>query len=407
MITSCGCASFEGITSFLKSHLDTACELIKWCKNLAGENPRIAFSLLRYCIVPKLKYRIETHPTRISKELISAFDNIVLQTAKEILGLPPTPHSNDDIITSPFGLKLRKYSPFLELMHSEANKAPSNDSPNLLPVAYTTADEGVLANHPDIAGRLSLQRSAATGVLSPFPPNDAHPQDVIMILRLLIDRPLIPSGATCFCGRVNTNVGAFTDHLLGCSRIPGQGLTYRHNRIRDALAYTLRTNGIPVSVEPTFYTYEGGVRMRPDITVYGDGPILALDITVAATPVTAAQEKQAKHGDAASREGHLFFPVALSHHGYTDFLTIKKIVNIIFRRQHPESRKLLLYATLKAITEGWITGTAGMMRSIMARSLDNTGAHQQYTTHTREHTGQADPGDDFRSGDPPGPLSRL
>jgi hypothetical protein len=118
------------------------------------------------------------------------------------------------------------------------------------------------------------------------------------------------------------SVDDFINHALRCKYLSSYPQASRHNRIRDTLAAVVRTYGISVTLEPTFYHYTCKEQRRPDI-VFHTTVAVATDVSVvhpAEAPrvaaVAAAALKVRDHKEAVTRENHKFFPFVLETFGY-------------------------------------------------------------------------------------------
>jgi hypothetical protein len=149
------------------------------------------------------------------------------------------------------------------------------------------------------------------------------------IMAMCIRLRTLPRGMdfprVCVCAREPMgSVDDFINHALSCKQLSSYPQATRHNRIRDTLAAVVRTYGISLTLEPTFYVYTdvNGRQMRPDI-VFHTPVAVATDITVvhpAEAPrvaaVNAAKRKVETHHKAVTRENHKFFPFVLETFGY-------------------------------------------------------------------------------------------
>jgi len=359
-------------SAFVQKKLEETVSLLNTVSEALGFlEPRACLAILKYCCQPKLLYCFTTHHPDVTTAHAITYREALVTCIKNFLGSD----IQEDLIFSSLGLSFIDYTPGLEILYKKflnnsADLALSKDPLRDLRTAYDTS---VLNKYITLKARVGGMGPGATGSmswLSSFVPTVpvAQPSDVISLIRVLLHadpRAYEP----CFCGTPDAGDGNFIQHILVCDRVCGATRVYRHNCILTALEHHLRLYGCFCSLEPRFYSYADGSKKRPDLTVHTTVPQpLSTDIVVSINMDEALKGKKEKHAAAVHDAGHAFMPIAMSiwgeHHASTD-----EFLQRALHHMPPKTKTLAIQRTKRAMSEGWLIGTAAMIRGVVQRDL--------------------------------------
>jgi hypothetical protein len=368
--------------AFVASKLDEALLMVTNVARLGHDEPRAAVALLRFCCIPKLRYRFATHRPDICHQYAVVFDDKVFDALTNFIG----PGIKRDLVYSGYGLNFTRYVPLLPILwrrfvddtpaprrslddHTHRRDALADPAAEL----RTALDATLLTQFPLQQARLSSQghaSSASTSWLSPFAPpfSCVMPGDArVMIRHLLMSEERSPSA--CRCGFVDAGDHAFFAHTMTCCHLSGATWTYRHNRVLHALDTSIRRFGFLTSVEPTFYVYADGSKKRPDLTVFANESIVT-DLTISVDMDNALKEKLEKHNAAAMSRGHIFLPIAMGIFGQLH-PSVYQFLSRIFRRLPKASKRLAILQTMRSMSEAWLEGSIAMFQGVNRAPNEN------------------------------------
>ncbi|MEK9140400.1 MAG: reverse transcriptase domain-containing protein, partial [Nitrospirota bacterium] len=325
----------------LQVHLHSSLDALSTLERLAAVDAKTALAIARFCVWPRLLYRFETHPPATTVAIAQAFDSQVVRFASAVVGTPITAST----VFSPDGLGFTQYADKLVSLY--AVTPPS-------------------APHQPSS---SLRRFGAsvTPWMSTFAPNTATLADFLLLLKMKLALSVFTPGTRCFCGIScpPNNTSAFSRHVLSCMRVKGWTATHRHNAITSALAHIIESFGFLVSVEPRFFAYEDGSAKRPDLTVHLGPHMVTTDVTVVEDEESAATSKSAKHAKACEMKNSRFVPFVINTDG-SHHATCNQFLTEVAKGLPRSTATLFRLMAIKATSEAWVTGTAGIIRSVQA-----------------------------------------
>jgi hypothetical protein len=278
-------------------------------------HPQLKWTILRLCGAPKFHYIACTMPPLVTTELMKHFDLEMKSSIESILDAEVQPQYIHDEHGAGFPCYARAAESLYRQSQDMALGVSVGEDVQLL-LNTLTPSAGILSQQD-----ASFMFYAAINGL-------ARLEGAEFIMAMCIRLRTLPRGMDfpriCKCTRELPmgSVDDFINHALSCKKLSSYPQASRHNRIRDTLAAVVRTYGISVTLEPTFYVYNCREQRRPDI-VFHARVAVATDVCVvhpAEAPrvaaVAAAARKVQDHNEAVTRENHKFFPFVLETFGY-------------------------------------------------------------------------------------------
>jgi ribonuclease HI len=354
----------EGQREFVHAHLVETLDALKKVDGLCRLSPKSGLAVLRYCVWPKLYFRIATHRANITIEAARIFDEAIARTVMHMLGVMK------EMVFAPEGVGFKSY---LLLAHdiyadSVASTLPQNFAALTNSHQITNAQLGAtpLTITPPPTNTMGwLVKAKLPAWSTTFEPNIASAADFLLAMQVRCGSFALPAGFKCQCHYSGENMVL---HLLTCNKVKGCTAVYRHNCIVTALQRTIEDFGFLVSVEPRFYTYEDGRAKRPDLTVHITPTAVTTDVTVVLQPTEAATAKTAKHGKACEQLGHKFIPFVITIDGIHGE-SCAAFIHEISKGMPRSTKQLFFYTVLKATSDAWLIGTTAMIRGAVAAYL--------------------------------------
>jgi hypothetical protein len=284
----------------------------------ANLHPQFTWTILRLCGAPKMIYYAATTPPQHGQEILRKFDEKLRESAEQLIG-PIDPL----LLYAPNGGGFPCYARNATTLY-EQSKAMALHGVEPSKVVLTITPE----SNPELMAHLDGQHHAPYLFFTrPTELSYMSPSEFITALSIRL-RTLPRHACTlpkqCVCGRLCRTHGEVIDHVFSCDRMSAFTFTQRHDMVKSAIAALIRSYGFSVTIEPRFYSYDNGLRQRPDITVNTARPITTdivicmQDGDVGAAAKRAAQIKRKVHNDAVHRQDHVFIPFAMEVHGHCD-----------------------------------------------------------------------------------------
>jgi ribonuclease HI len=284
----------------------------------ANLHPQLTWTILRLCGAPKMIYYAATTPPQHGLDILTKFDGKLRQATEHLIG--PV---DAQLLYAPNGGGFPCYAKHATLLFEQSKRmALHGVEPSK--VVLTTTPE----SNPELMAHLDGQHHAPYLFFTrPTELSYMSPSEFITALSIrlrTLPRHTCTLPKQCICGRLCRSYGEVIDHVFACDRMSAFTFTQRHDLVKSAIAALIRSYGFNVTIEPRFYSYDTGLRQRPDITVNTARPITTdlvicvQDGNVGAAASRAAQNKRRIHSDAVQRQDHLFVPFAMEVHGHCD-----------------------------------------------------------------------------------------
>ena len=178
------------------------------------------------------------------------------------------------------------------------------------------------------------------------------------------------TGHKCNCGYIYTSDDTNTiNHVLKCDSSTSITHSTRHNMVRDTLANTARSFGLSTTIEPTCFTYEDGIKHRPDLLFHTQPYGLATDITLVEQEQDLLHSERVKndtHAKACSTVNCIFIPFAMYTRGTTG-TAAERLLRHILKAIEPSLHAAFMKEAVHAVSVAAARGRANALLSAAER----------------------------------------
>jgi hypothetical protein len=278
-------------------------------------HPQCMMTLARIAGAPRLQYHISVIPPEHSTPVAQHFDESMRHLVNVTLDPTNTTRLPAVAIHSDDGLGIPQYATATAMLYTEYKMmALNNAPPPRLKLTIPTNPQSQLAIAQADSQWLFYTKTA------PMAPHD-YVTAIFIRLNTIPDHIRIRN-TKCACGHVHAGTDeASIDHVLTCDRSSTSTHTTRHNAIRDATAQCARDWGIPVSTEPTAFSYPDGKHHRPDALFATEPLRLVTDFSMTSRfpaqdhIATIEKHKKQHHHQPVANEGCVFIPAVMATRG--------------------------------------------------------------------------------------------
>ena len=283
-------------------------------------HPQLVWTFLRLCGSPKQRYLASTTPPQHSLGILSHFDEAMKRAAEMTIGATISDEYLHDTLGAGFPWYVRAANDLYETSKDMALR-------NTLKGVEVKLVFASLSHTADLRSQEDAPYMFYSAAKKYTTMQEEHFKLAMCIRLRTMPHTLRLASYRCACNAVMANDEKAIEHIMICSKASPYSYTQRHNLVRDALAAVCRAYGITVTVEPTIYPYRKGQLFRPDITFHNIIPqSLVTDVSIVypqnepteIAAATRAQEKCAKHSEAAKELSHKFIPFVLGIYGHRD-----------------------------------------------------------------------------------------
>jgi hypothetical protein len=270
-----------------------------------GLHPQLAFTLLRICGTPRIKYLLSVSPPSYVSELASYFDARVVESLEKIMGATIDKQTIHDRL----GAGIPAYAPYAVALYNSSKNEVLNRIRTSVELV-TNELTSFTAPHNHDANWMYYD-----GLLTPCDFINA------LAIRLSILPPhLRLHPCRCNCGHVVRCDAEQIHHTFICDQFTAFGHTTRHNLVRDTMITVANSFGITVTKEPNHYVYPFG-KKRPDI-LFRTSLGIATDVSIVSptgAPGIALKEaervKIRDHSAIVANQQDLFIPAVFEVYG--------------------------------------------------------------------------------------------
>jgi hypothetical protein len=339
-------------------------------------HPSILFTIVRICGNPRLSYLCSVMPdSHELRDICTLFDNRCFEFLNSPALLNGALRQEDPMIYDSSGAGFVSYvAKRAELYeHSRMRIHQSSNTVRKPAVA-------LVSNHQKSVTTSASARSdwlffkGADEEMSP----GEYVTSLAIRLQVLPEKLELPR--QCNCGYQMDVPAEVINHALLCSWATRFSFNARHECVTHHVMATAKSYGIDCTHEPTFYTYYGGEKKRPDVTFWIANP-LAIDVTIVfpemeanVRATKAAKEKIDKHADAVRQCGHRFSPFALEIFGTVNE-TCFDTIEVLSRELSPLHRRDFKSDMLHSISLGLAKARGNAVRSAIAILMSQNFLH--------------------------------
>ena len=243
--------------------------------------PYLALPVLQSCGIPRLNYICRTHHPRDTAETAKTFDNMIDTALRNILEIDGQLSDDQKIVRhlpmkTMGGLAITRY----EFIHEEAYNASIDPFGQDQYTRVKQINKKLFEKlPPQWQEFLSQTRKAHASLFLQRTTSDSSAFQRSVKLRL----QCFPAEflKKCVCGFNCDDSKAYYIHALGCSKIHGTNVSWRHSVIKFCIANFCKQNTVPIAIEPFLTRDSVGTMRRCDLLVETNDADLYLDVTVA------------------------------------------------------------------------------------------------------------------------------